>query len=110
MTKKPKLGFEVAESQDDIIGCDIVVCARAEDNKPLLMPDNVMDLCSRCGCKVQLRPYVPPGPKRVCHECGLLDLQEQAQQGEEVVIMLSPKTVREVKEYLHRKLKERSKC
>src|SRR5882672_4719728 len=65
--KKTKL--ELADSDDDIIGCEYCICAPAKDGKPLIFPDNVMDFCVVCGCKVQLRPNVPPGPKRICYGC-----------------------------------------
>jgi hypothetical protein len=56
-------------SPSEATSADVVVCVlyRAEDG--LMLPDNVLDRCSECHRRVQLRPYVPKQPKRVCVEC-----------------------------------------
>ncbi len=97
-----KFKMEVVTDPDDIIGADCVVCATCEEGQPLLLPDNVMDFCRQCGVKVQLRPDVPPGPKRDCYPCAKVELEAEVAKGEDVVIMLTPKTIREVAEYLSR--------
>lgn len=65
--KDKQVKFEVIPD-DEIFECDIVVCVLA-GNGPPVFPDNVFDFCSKCGEKVQLRPHVPPGPKRICMHC-----------------------------------------
>ncbi len=104
MSKEPKL--EVVTDVDDIIGCNIVVCAPAPDNQPLILPDNVMDWCARCGCKVQHRPDIPPGPERVCTPCAQPEIEAELAKGEEVTFMVTPKTIRDVKEWLRKQRKE----
>lgn len=97
MSKKPKL--EMADNDDDIIGCDYCVCAPAKEGKPLIFPDNIMDFCVVCGCKVQLRPNVPPGPKRICYGCAKAQMKD-----EDVTVMITPKTVAEIKEWIKKYL------
>lgn len=104
--KKPKAKLEVTTDPDDIAGCHSVVCSPALDNEPLLLPDNVMDWCAKCGCKVQLRPQVPPGPERICFPCAVPELKKQMAKGEDVTLMITPKTVQEVKAYLRKQRKE----
>lgn len=58
--------FNVAD-QDEIMACDFVVCVLADLG--LMLPDNVYDFCCKCDRKVQLRPDVPRGPKRICYDC-----------------------------------------
>lgn len=106
MRKEPKAKLEVATDPDDIAGCDFIVCAPAPDNMPLILPGNVMDWCVKCGCKVQHRPNLPPGPKHICSPCALPDVQEQLAKGEEVTMLITPKTVEEVNEYLRKQRKE----
>lgn len=65
MAKGGKL--HVAIDHDEIMACEYVICVLAEVGK--MFPDNVFDFCCECGEKVQLRPYVPAGPKRICYGC-----------------------------------------
>jgi len=57
------------ELDDDGNGehADVVVCVRL--TSPLLMPDNVIDICSQCGEAIQHRPHVPKQPRKMCWEC-----------------------------------------
>jgi hypothetical protein len=55
---------------------DFVVCVPCGDGYPLLLLDNEIADCTRCGTRVQFRPDVPPGPK-VCIECAMAKAQEQ---------------------------------
>lgn len=59
--------LEVAADQDEVASAHFVLCVLAEPRK--LFPDNVFDFCTECGVKVQLRPHVPAGPKRICYGC-----------------------------------------
>ena len=101
-----KLKLEVVKDQEDIAGCHIIVCARARDNEPLLLPDNKMDFCSRCGHKVQFRPNLPPGPEFVCFDCMQPEIDAELAKGGEVTMLITPKTVREVSEYIRKQRKE----
>lgn len=100
--KKPKVSFEVVQSADEVSAAEFIVCAPTVDNMPLLMPDNVMDFCVECGCKVQHRPNLPAGPKHICYQCA-----NEAMKGEtEVTVMVTPKTLAEVSEYFKKHNKE----
>lgn len=101
MTKKLKI--ELAD-QDDIAGADYVACAPATDNQPLLLADNVMDFCCQCGCKVQLRPDVPPGPKRICSGCALGNMENDP---EPHTVMVTRKSLEEAREYFRKHKKEK---
>lgn len=104
MTKKHEV--RVTDDQDEIAGCDVIVCARAEDGQPLLLPDNKMGFCSKCDHKVQYRPYLPPGPKLLCHECAIPELEAQLAKGDEVVSLISPRAIEEVKQWFNKQRKE----
>lgn len=91
---------EVVQDQDDISGCDYIVCAPAPDGLPLIMPDNVMNFCCKCGCKVQHRPGLPPGPKHICSLCVMEDIKAEEAKGEETTMMVTQRTLDEVREYL----------
>jgi hypothetical protein len=52
---------------DDHNDGDVVVCMRL--TVPPLTPDNIIDICAECGCKVQLRPHVPKILRIVCVAC-----------------------------------------
>jgi len=47
----------VEMADDDAEGADAVICMRL--TSPLMMPDNVIGVCSQCGEAIQHRPYVP---------------------------------------------------
>ena len=60
--------IEVIENDsDEAERADAVVCIRL--TSPLMMPDNVIDLCSRCGEAIQHRPSAPKRPPKVCDVC-----------------------------------------
>lgn len=61
--------FTTAVDLDDILLADYVVCVLAIPPMALMLQDNVIDFCCKCDRKVQLRPYVPQGPRRICYEC-----------------------------------------
>jgi hypothetical protein len=48
---------------------DIVVCMPWDERGPKILPDNVRDICSRCGRTVQVRPESPVNPRRLCLDC-----------------------------------------
>lgn len=63
----------MAETWDDI---DLVVCVKI-DGKPLLLPDNLVGTCHRCGAPIQFRPYVPAVIPKMCIECATATLEEK---------------------------------
>lgn len=68
-TRKTLPEIEEAKDLDDILLCDYVICVLAIPPMAILYHDNVIDFCCKCDRKVQLRPYVPKGPPRICYDC-----------------------------------------
>ncbi|WFU42626.1 hypothetical protein QA640_09280 [Bradyrhizobium sp. CB82] len=58
---------------------DFVVCVLYLAEEGLLLPDNVLDRCWKCGRRVQLRPTVPTGPRRICIEDAILEVEAHGQ-------------------------------
>lgn len=54
-------------TQEEAEACNWLVCSRL--TSPLLMPDNLIDVCAVCGELVQHRPHAPVRPKKVCGDC-----------------------------------------
>ena len=59
--------IEIVDSDDEAECADGLVCARL--TSPLMMPDNVIGVCSQCGEAIQHRPHVPRTPLKICCEC-----------------------------------------
>lgn len=57
--------FEIDD--DNAEHADLLVCARL--TTPLLMPDNRIGFCCKCGEAIQHRPHVPKSPYKMCCEC-----------------------------------------
>jgi hypothetical protein len=49
---------------------DVIVCVLCDDEHPLILLDNEIADCCRCGRRVQFRPECPAGPK-TCIECAV---------------------------------------
>lgn len=79
---------------------DAVVCMRL--TTPLLMPDNQLDICSKCGEAIQHRPHVPKRPPKVCMECVAPDAARAARKGE-LHSIITTKTAGELAAYLRKK-------
>jgi hypothetical protein len=79
---------------------DILVCARL--TQPLLMPDNLIDICSGCGEAIQHRPHVPKRPRKMCMECVAPLAKEAAAKGE-LHTYITPKTAKELAAFSRRK-------
>jgi len=54
---------------------NLILCRRCDDAHPLMFLDNETADCCVCGCRVQFRPDVPPGPK-TCLICAATQLQQ----------------------------------
>lgn len=91
--------FEIVEP-DDAEDCDGVICQRL--TSPLLLPDNLIDLCSKCGEAIQYRPHAPKRPPKICFVCADPIMTAEAAKGE-LVTMLTPKSAAEVAAYLRKK-------
>jgi hypothetical protein len=85
--------FEIVDDPDEAECADSVVCRRL--TQPLLLPDNMIDLCSKCGEAIQHRPHVPKTPPKICDECATTIMEAEAAKGE-LVVMITPKTAGEV--------------
>jgi hypothetical protein len=79
---------------------DMVVCRRL--TSPLLMPDNLIDLCAKCGEAIQHRPHVPKRPPKVCLEC-VSPLANKAAAKGELHSILTPEAVCEIAAHLRKK-------
>jgi hypothetical protein len=79
---------------------DMVVCRRL--TSPLLMPGNLIDLCSKCGEAIQHRPHVPKKPRKICMECVLPLANEAAAKGD-LHSIITPEIATEVATYLRKK-------
>jgi hypothetical protein len=90
--------IEVVENEsDEAEGADFLVCRRL--TSPLLMPDNKLDLCSKCGEAVQYRPAAPNGPAKICEVCVAPVIEGES----EIVTMITQKTVDEFDAYMRKK-------
>jgi hypothetical protein len=78
---------------DEAEAAHYVVCGRL--TTPLLMPDNLIDLCLKCGEAIQHRPHTPRAPPKICVECALAVVRREGTQGD-VVTMITPKIAEEV--------------
>jgi hypothetical protein len=55
---------------------DFVICVPCGDGHPLILLDNEIADCCKCGIRVQFRPECPPAPK-VCVGCAVAIAKEQ---------------------------------
>lgn len=92
--------FEIVDDPDDAEAADVVVCRRL--TSPLLLPDNWIDLCSKCGEAIQHRPHVPKTPPKICDECAAPIMRAEHAKGG-LVTMITPKTAAEVDAYFRKK-------
>jgi hypothetical protein len=92
--------LEVIENLEDAEDADCVVCARL--THPLMLPDNIIDLCSMCGEAIQHRPHIPKRPALVCFQCIMPRLREERAKGE-LLVTVTPKTAKELDNYLRKK-------
>jgi hypothetical protein len=79
---------------------EIVVCARL--TQPLLLPDNLIDICSGCGEAIQHRPHVPKRPRKMCMECVGPRAAKAAKRGE-LHTVLTPEIVAELAAHIRKK-------
>ncbi len=96
MTNEVRIVDDNAEGET----ADYVVCARL--TQPLLLPDNLIDLCCRCGEAIQHRPDAPKKPPKVCLTCIEPDLKKEMSK-EDLHVMVTPKTMRDVAAFVARK-------
>jgi hypothetical protein len=92
--------FEIINDPDDAEDAAVVVCRRL--TQPLLMPDNLIDLCSKCKEAIQHRPDAPKRPAKICDDCALPILEAEYAKGE-LVTKITPKTAIEFAEFLAKK-------
>ena len=71
---RPPLGLRVYPPGERI---DVIVCVPCDDDHPLLLLDNEVADCSKCGRRVQHRPNCPAGPK-TCLHCAAVMLPQKA--------------------------------
>ncbi|MCP1761917.1 hypothetical protein [Bradyrhizobium japonicum] len=67
-------------TREEAAKADFVACVPYRAEEGLLLPNNVLARCCRCETRIQLRPDVPNGPRRICLPCAL---EEAELHGEE---------------------------
>jgi hypothetical protein len=85
---------------DEAESADYYVCGRAATTKQLF-DDDLYDFCCKCGEKVRYRPHGPTVPKKICMECVMPELDEEAKKGE-LGILTTEKTMEEVRNFFRR--------
>jgi hypothetical protein len=88
MKKKVEIVTDRSAALDDEA---ILVCRPLTD--PLIMEDNLIDICSKCFRAIQHRPNVPDVPK-VCEVCAMPLIADP-----KVPVTITETTVREVRDY-----------
>ena len=74
-----------------------VICARL--TSPLLMADNVIALCSKCGEAIQHRPLAPKAPPKICLQCA----RSLTDDSNDVVTVTTQTIMNEVATHLNKK-------
>jgi hypothetical protein len=92
--------LNIVDDPSEAEAADVVVCI--ELTQPLAFPDNIIDICSKCGRPIQYRPNAPKRPPKVCLPCVQPKLNRLAKKGE-LQVMITRKTEREVKAHIARK-------
>lgn len=91
--------LKIIQNSEEAEDADYFVCIRASSYSPF--KDNLFDFCCKCGEKVQFRPHGPTVPKKICFECVMPELLEEAKKGE-LEISCTEKTAQEVAKHLKR--------
>lgn len=88
--------IEISDGEE----AEYLICVRL--TQPLTLPDNLIDLCCKCGEAIQHRPHVPKRPKKVCMDCMMPDVERQARSGE-LQAQMTPESAAEFAEFLRKK-------
>lgn len=91
--------FEITEDPE-ASDAEFIACMRL--TRPLLLPDNVLTLCCRCGEAIQHRPHIPKRLKTVCLPCIQPDLERDAAKGE-LEVQITPESAKEISAYFRKK-------
>jgi hypothetical protein len=91
----------VEMADDDAESAGAVICMRL--TSPLMMPDNVIGVCSQCGEAIQHRPHVPRTPLKICCECLGPLAKVEVEKGDPVTVVITPKIVAELAACLRKK-------
>jgi hypothetical protein len=92
--------IEIIDEPGDAEDADGVVCMRL--TSPLLLPDNVIDICSKCGEAIQYRPNAPKRPPKLCYVCADPIITDRAAKGD-LTATMTRKTMAEVADYYRKK-------
>ena len=85
---------------DDIEDAEHIVCLHV--TSPLLMPDNVVEVCRQCFKAIQCRPNLPKGIKKICLACASPEIEAATAKGE-LDIRITTTSAAEVTAWLARK-------
>jgi hypothetical protein len=91
--------IEIVDDDDDAESADLLVCKRL--TSPLLLPDNLVSLCSQCGEAIQHRPDVPVTPQKLCEVCALPIIEAETAKGT-MVAMMTPKSMTELAAHIRK--------
>ena len=72
MKKKPRVRFISPEEAES---ADVIVCMPF--TMPLILSDNLLGNCARCGAPVQYRPHVPRRPVKLCPSCAVAQIKKE---------------------------------
>lgn len=100
-------GMKVYEKQEDYPDPDqgdvaILVCAAAGRTE---FTDNVYTSCKQCGKAIMHRPHVPDKCIKLCGPCAFARAEKAKEEGDEVKVAVTQKTVDEVTSWQKKTLK-----
>lgn len=94
--------ISITGDDDELESADFVVCVPATIKTQFT--DNIFAFCCKCDVKIQHRPHVPVAPKKICFDCAVPGMLDDAAKGE-LEVVTSKATTIEVTECLGRNRK-----
>lgn len=87
-------------SKEEAEDADFYVCGRSATTTQVF-DDDLYGFCCKCGEEVRYRPHGPKAPRKICAECVMPDLNQQASKGE-LTILTTDEVMREVRDFFRR--------
>ena len=88
--------IEIGDGED----AEFIVCCRLSD--PLILPDNVVSVCCKCGELIQHRPHIPKHVQTACMDCMMPDARKDMAKGD-LHVVITPETAKDLRKYLRKK-------
>jgi hypothetical protein len=79
---------------------EFIVCSLLSD--PLILSDNIISVCCKCGELIQHRPHIPKGLRTVCMPCMIPDMNKEAAKGD-LQVVITPETAEDLRVYFRKK-------